>query len=181
MPLKVEILPYDSLWPQLFSAQAIALRQALGDTALRIDHIGSTSVPGLAAKPVTDIQISVRAFEPLEAFQHPLEGLGYVFRANNSERTKRYFREVPGTRETHIHVRRLGSWAQQFALLFRDYLRLHPDDANAYAALKRQLAEQYGEDRQGYTDAKDPFIWQLIYKADRWSQVIGWEPGPSDA
>jgi len=181
MPSKVEIHPYDSHWPQLFSTQATALRQALGETALRIDHIGSTSVPGLAAKPVIDIQISVRAFDPLEAFQHPLEGLGYVFRANNPERTKRYFREAPGTRETHIHVRCLGSWAEQFALLFRDYLRLHPDDANAYAALKRQLAEQYGEDRHGYTDAKDPFIWQVIYKADRWSQVIGWEPGPSDA
>ncbi len=178
---KVEIFTYDSGWPALFNSLGVEFREALGEVALRIDHIGSTSVEGLAAKPVIDIQISVTALQPTEPFRLPLEGLGFTFRANNPELTKRYFREAPGTRRTHIHVRRAGSWAEQFALLFRDYMRTHREDAELYAQLKRQLAKQYGYDRSGYTDAKDPFIWEVIYRADRWSQEIGWEPGPSDA
>ena len=113
---------------------AARLRAALGGAALRIDHIGSTAVPGLAAKPVLDVQISVAAFEPLAAFRAPLEGLGYVYRAANPERTKRYFREPPGGRRTHLHVRLRGHWSEQFALLFRDYLRAHPAAAARYAA-----------------------------------------------
>ena len=180
MPDPIVIVPYDPQWPELFQQAGTALRAALGNTARRIDHIGSTAIPGLDAKPVIDIQISVAAFEPLDAYRLPLESLGYVFRADNPERTKRYFREAPGQRRTHIHVRRLGSWAEQFALLFRDYLRGHPTEAQQYAALKYQLAERYRNHRQGYTDAKDPFIWEVMYKADRWSQESGWEPGPTD-
>jgi len=100
---KVIIVPYDPQWPQLFSQLGTALRTALGETARRIDHIGSTAIPGLDAKPILDIQISVTAFDPLEAYRLPLEGLGYTFRAENPERTKRYFREAPGQRRTHIH------------------------------------------------------------------------------
>jgi GrpB-like predicted nucleotidyltransferase (UPF0157 family) len=157
------------------------MRRALGDVACRIDHIGSTSVPGLDAKPIIDIQISVSSFEPLTAYRNPLESLGYAFRSENAERTKRYFRESPGTPRTHIHVRQAGSWAEQFALLFRDYLRAHPEAAREYAALKHRLAAQFTEDRHGYTDAKTPFTWALMQNADRWSQKTGWHPGPSDA
>jgi GrpB-like predicted nucleotidyltransferase (UPF0157 family) len=104
---------------------------------------------------------------------HPLERLGYVLRADNAERTKRYFREAPGTPRRHIHVRRAGSWAEQFALLFRDYLRTHAEETRRYASLKYQLAVKYREDRHGYTDAKAPFIWEIMMKADRWSQDVG--------
>jgi GrpB-like predicted nucleotidyltransferase (UPF0157 family) len=90
------------------------LRAALGEVALRIDHIGSTAVAGLAAKPVIDVQVSVAAFEPVEAFKDPLERLSYVYRADNPERTKRYFREAPGSRRTHIHVRRAGAFPGSF-------------------------------------------------------------------
>jgi len=147
---------------------------------LRIDHIGSTSIAGLAAKPIIDIQISVADFEPLDLYRLPLEKLGYVFRATNPELTKRYFREQPGTRRTHIHVRRLGNWAEQFALLFRDYLRSHDQDAQTYARLKYDLAEQYQDDRQGYTESKSPPIWEIMRKADRWSQETGWKAGLTD-
>jgi len=177
---RVVIVPYDPAWPAIFAKLGSSLRDALGGTALRIDHIGSTSVPGLASKPIIDIQISVVSFEPLDAFRLPLEDLGFVFRADNPELTKRYFRERPGDRRTHIHVRRAGSWAEQFALLFRDYLRAHGEDALRYAELKHRLAEQYGEDRHGYTEAKAPFLWEIMVTADRWSQDIGWEPGPPD-
>jgi GrpB-like predicted nucleotidyltransferase (UPF0157 family) len=181
MSYVVEITPYDPIWPSRFEQLGSELRIAVGTTALRIDHIGSTAVPGLAAKPIIDIQISVAAFEPLDAYRLPLERLGYVFRADNTERTKRYFREAPRTPRRHIHVRREGSWSEQFALLFRDYLRTHAEEARLYESLKYQLASRYKEDRRGYTDAKAPFIWEIMAKADRWSQEVGWEPGPSDA
>src|SRR4051812_21697689 len=114
MSYTVVVVPYDHHWPALFAQLGTTLRNELGETALRIDHIGSTSVPGLDAKPIIDMQISVAAFEPLAAYRLPLERLGYLFRADNPEQTKRYFREAPGQRRTHIHVRRAGSWAEQF-------------------------------------------------------------------
>jgi GrpB-like predicted nucleotidyltransferase (UPF0157 family) len=181
MAERVFISPYDAEWPEIFSKLGAALRNALGAAALRIDHIGSTSIPGLAAKPIIDVQISVARLEPVAPYRSPLESLGYVFRSDNPERTKRYFREKPGERRTHIHVRRAGSWAEQFALLFRDYMRTHREDAERYADLKYRLAEQYGDDRHGYTEAKAAFTWEVMVKADKWSQNTGWEPGPSEA
>jgi GrpB-like predicted nucleotidyltransferase (UPF0157 family) len=175
------IVDYDVRWPALFAERAAAMRERLGDVALRIDHIGSTAVPGLAAKPIIDVQISVASFEPLDAFRAPLEGLGYVFRADNRERTKRYFREAPGTRRTHVHVRRAGSFSEQLALLFRDFMRAHPDWAQRYAALKIELAERHADDRAAYTDAKRPFTWEALAAADEWAQRVGWAPGPPDA
>lgn len=177
------IVPYDPAWPQQFQQLAQLLRTALGSVALRIDHIGSTSIPQLAAKPVIDVQISVADFEPLDAYRQPLEHLGYIFRADNPERTKRYFRESPGQRRVHIHVRRAGSFSEQFPLLFRAYMRTHPEAASEYARLKIELAQRYNrvEDRHTYTDAKDPFIWQVVAQADKWAQQTGWIPDPSDA
>lgn len=140
----------------------------------------SAAIPGLAAKPVIDIQISVASCDPLDAFRLPLECLGYLWRADNDDRTKRYFRERPGTARTHIHVRKWGSWSEQFALLFRDYLRVHPETAERYAELKRGLAECYRDDRHAYTEAKTPFIWATMLEASEWSQRVGWEPGQSD-
>lgn len=179
----VWIAPYDATWPEQFQQLAQRLRNALGPVAFRIDHIGSTSVPGLAAKPVIDIQISVADFEPLDAYRLPLESLRYIFRADNPERTKRYFREAPGHPRVHIHVRRAGSFSEQFALLFRDYVRTHPDVASQYAQLKIELAQRYSqvEDRAAYTEAKSPFIWKVIAQADDWAQQTGWMPGSSDA
>jgi GrpB-like predicted nucleotidyltransferase (UPF0157 family) len=164
-----------------FSALGEILRQALGDIALRIDHIGSTAVPGLDAKPIIDIQISVASFELLAAFRLPLERAGFVYRADNPDKSKRYFREAPGTPRTHIHVRRAGSWSEQFALLFRDYLRTHPDEARQYAELKYRLAACYLDDRTRYVEEKTPCIWAIMRKANDWMQLVGWIPGPTDA
>lgn len=178
---EVEIVAYDPAWSARFASLGRALRAELGEVACRIDHIGSTSVPGLAAKPIVDLQVSVGSFEPLDAFRQPLERLGWVYRASNTERTKRYFREPPGQPRTHLHIRRAGSFSEQWALLFRDYLRAHREAAAEYEAVKRRLAAEFRHDRHGYTDAKVPFLWQLIHRADDWAQAEGWEPGPSDA
>lgn len=181
MPDPVEIVEYDRGWAVAFAVLGAAFRDALGAAAVRIDHIGSTAVPGLAAKPVIDVQVSVRSLEPVDPFRDPLERLGFVYRADNPERTKRYFREPPGQRRTHVHVRQLGSFSQQVPLLFRDYLRSHPSAAAEYADTKRRTADLFRHDRQGYVEAKDAFVWKLIRDADAWAQRSGWAAGPSDA
>ena len=177
----IVIVPYAPIWPTRFRELGVQLRQALGSVALCIDHIGSTAIPGLAAKPIIDIQVSVASLGSLDAFRLPLESLGYVWRDDNPDLTKRYFRESPDTPRTHVHVRKHGSWSEQYALLFRDYVRAHPDVAMKYAALKWQLAKQYRDDRHGYTEAKGPFIWATMSEASEWSQAVGWESGSSDA
>ena len=177
----IVIVPYDPRWPERFRKLGTALREALGEMALRIDHVGSTAVPGLAAKPIIDVQISVAALEPLHTYRIPLEKAGFVFCAGNPDLSKRYFREPPGDRRTHIHVRCRGSWSEQGALLFRDYLRVHEDDARAYAVLKYRLAEEYRDDRATYTEGKASFIWEIMVRAHSWQQQVGWQPGPSDA
>lgn len=177
----IVVVPYDPGWPPLFRQLGDRLRAALGGVALRIDHIGSTAIAGMSAKPIVDVQVSVAALEPMEPYRTPLEALGFRWRADNEDRTKRYFREPPGSPRTHLHVRRAGSWSEQFALLFRDYLRAHADDAAAYAELKHRLAAQHRDQREAYVEAKRPFIWQVMERATEWSQATGWEPGPSDA
>jgi GrpB-like predicted nucleotidyltransferase (UPF0157 family) len=181
MSSPVEIVNYNHGWVEIFVDLGAALRDALGDVAVRIDHIGSKAVPGLAAKPVIDIQVSVRSLQTLDAFRAPSESLGYIYRADNPERTKRYFREPPGHRRTHVHVRQLGSFSEQFPLLFRDYLRSHAPAVAEYAEVKRQCAARFRHDRHGYVEAKDSFVWEVIRRADSWAQHSGWTPGPSDA
>lgn len=178
----ITVEEYSPDWPHMFRNLASRIRSAIGPAATRIDHIGSTSIPGLAAKPIIDIQISVASFDPMEPYRLPLESLGFEYRVANPELTKRYFKEPHGVEEhTHIHVRRAGSFSEQFPLLFRDYMRCHAAAASEYARLKLQLAGQYRDDRHGYTEAKDAFIWDIMRRADKWAQDTGWQPGLSDA
>lgn len=178
---EIIIQEYSKEWPLLFENTAKEIRKSLGNVAVRIDHIGSTSILNLAAKPIIDIQISVNSLEPLELFKLPLEELGYEYRKNNPEKTKRYFKEKPGNKRTHIHVRKLGSWHEQFPLLFRDYLRTHSFDTKLYEKEKFRLAEIYRNNRVAYVEGKNKIFWEIIFRADRWAGKIGWEPNQSDA
>jgi GrpB-like predicted nucleotidyltransferase (UPF0157 family) len=180
-PSPIQIYDWSPRWAEDFRAKAAAIRGALGPQALRIDHIGSTAVPGLAAKPIIDIQVSVADFDRMEALAGPMAAIGYDWRPANPDLTKRYFRERPGGERTHVHIRRLGSWSEQWPLLFRDYMRAHPEEHVPYAALKRGLAEQYAFDRVGYSAAKGDHLWAAIRRADLWARDTGWAPGPSDA
>ena len=176
-----QVVEYDPDWVAEFREIGAGLRAELRDLAVRIDHIGSTAVVGLAAKPIIDVQVSVRSLEPVEAYRSSMERCGLVWRSDNPELTKRFFREVPGRRRIHVHVRRAGSFSEQFALLFRDYLRTHPTRAAEYAVAKQGVAHLLLTDRQAYVDAKAPFIWATIQLADDWAQTVGWLPGESDA
>jgi len=179
-PDPLQVVRYDEEWPRLFEALGGRIRSALGDAAVRIDHIGSTAVVGLDAKPIIDVQISVPALDPIDTFRPGLESCGFVWRSDNPDLTKRYFREQPGQRRIHLHVRRSGSFSEQLALMFRDYLRVHPERRAAYAALKHSLAHLLPTDRTAYVDGKGPFIWDTVRLADQWAQDTGWEPGASD-
>ena len=115
------------------------------------------------------------------SYREPIESLGFIWREHSPELTKRYLRETPGARRTHIHVRKHGSWHEQYALLFRDYMREHGDAAARYETVKRELAARYRNERTRYTDAKADVFREIMTLADRWAAAIGWEPGPTDA
>ncbi|MGR6465469.1 GrpB family protein [Rhizobium sp. PAMB 3182] len=164
-----------------FLKHAKFIRAELGATAVRIDHIGSTSVAGLAGKPIVDIQISVVDLAIDYDLIAGLTALGYHYRSSNKDLTKRYFRERENERRLHIHVRELGSFHEQCSLLFRDFMRMHPEDHVAYVALKRDLAQSAGANRALYVDGKNQHVWACIRKASEWAQRTGWHVGPSDS
>ncbi|OMF12063.1 hypothetical protein BK131_18815 [Paenibacillus amylolyticus] len=175
------IAKYDPAWPVLFLETSSKLREALGEKAVRIDHVGSTSIAGIDAKPIIDIQISVSQYENLLDYKREIETVGFVFRAENPDKSKRYFREEPGSRRIHIHVRQAGSFSEQMTLLFRDYLREHPEDCLKYAEEKHRLMSLYKDQRPKYVEGKGPMVWSILQRAHRWSQDIGWQPAKSDA
>ncbi len=176
----IVVVEYDPVWPEEFRRLAAALRSALGPTAVRIDHVGSTSVPGLAAKPVIDIQVSVRDLHPEGAYAQPLERLGYRLQPDNPDRSKRFFDGPLEGPATHLHVRTAGGFDEQLNLLFRDYLRSHPEPAHEYARAKRELAARFRDDRPGYVRAKEPIVWALLRAAHDWAQSTGWRAGATD-
>lgn len=174
------ISEYDPEWRQLFRIIGSKLRDELGDSAVRIDHVGSTSIAGLDAKPIIDIQVSVLNVDDVSGYRTRIEQAGFVMQEDNPDTTKRYFRERPGARRTHLHVRQAGSFSEQLTLLFRDYLRAHPEDCIRYAREKHRLMELFKHDRLKYVEGKGPIIWDIIRKAHSWSQETGWSPGESD-
>ena len=187
----VEIVAYRAEWPAEFREIAAGLRAALADRALRIDHIGSTSAPGLPAKDIIDIQITVAALG--EEVTAALVRIGYDpddrLRRDHrppgttgpeSDWEKWYFREPAEQRLANVHVRVAGRPNQRYPLLFRDYLRAHPATAAAYAELKRRLAARLADPRT-YPDVKDPAVDLIYLAAEDWAAATGWQPGPSDA
>jgi GrpB-like predicted nucleotidyltransferase (UPF0157 family) len=186
----VTIVPYKPSWPGEFQELADLLRGSLGELALRIDHIGSTAVPGLAAKDRIDIQVTVASLAP--SVKKALNNLGYQrlehlrdhppfgIEANEGDWNKWVFKPPPGQRPTNLHVRVAGRPNQRYALLFRDYLRTHPASAEAYAELKRRLADNLA-DPDTYPDVKDPAVDLIYFAAEDWTAATSWQPGPSDA
>lgn len=171
----IEIADHDPTWAALFQEIAGVLREQLGETALRIEHIGSTSVPGLGAKPVVDVMVVVPDPEDEESFVDGIEAAGVALRSR--DRGHRYFRPPPGRpRDRQIHVCGPGTdWERQH-LLFRDYLLAHPDVAARYEATKRRLADEYRNDRIAYNEAKTGFILDALDDARSWALRTGWSP-----
>jgi GrpB-like predicted nucleotidyltransferase (UPF0157 family) len=184
--LSVELVAHRPEWAEEFARLAAELRAALGPLALRIDHIGSTSVPGLAAKDVVDLQVIVERLEPVDPIVRAFDRAGYELGAYgedhvpagwagaNSEWVKLFF--LPGSgRRVHVHVRAAGSPNERYALLFRDYLRAHDDARDRWALVKAEIAAATAT-RDEYAVQKDPLTDDLMVDAEAWAAASGWKP-----
>jgi GrpB-like predicted nucleotidyltransferase (UPF0157 family) len=166
----IKIVAYDPEWPLLFEAEAGRLRAALGAIALRIDHNGSTSIPGLRAKPVIDIQISVATLVPLKAYGDPLEAIGYHHVPHPDDAFCPFFHRPAAWPHTHhIHVVERRGLEERRTLAFRDFLCEHQHAAREYERLKLELARQLTgadhESREQYARAKSAFIERITIQA----------------
>ena len=162
-------MDYDVRWPMMFEAEADRIRNAVGPAPeFTLQHFGSTAIPGLVAKPIIDIMVICDHRDRWPPLREPLEGLGYVYWAENPRCDRMFFvKGMPplGERRTHhVHVR--TSSDARSAILFRDYLRSHPDEARRYAALKHRLAAQHATDRDAYSEAKQRYVEDVVAKAN---------------
>lgn len=159
----VEIVSYDAAWPLRFEEEARHLRVVLQPwLAGSIEHIGSTAVPGLPAKPVIDIMAAVESLDASRLAIDALADAAYCYASYRPHAEHWFCKPSPLFRTHHLHLVPVASrqWIQ--AIAFREYLRAHPESASEYAALKRDLAERYRTDREAYTVAKQPFIERVL-------------------
>ena len=162
----VQVVPYTSLWASLFQEESKRLTQALGSLALDIQHIGSTSIPGLASKPILDIGIAVAKEDDVSACVPLLESLAYNYRGDRGASEGHFFDQGTEQQLTHyLHMLLISNPAWQNYLRFRDYLIAHPATRDRYMQLKQQLAIQYPTDRAAYTAGKAQFIQQILTAA----------------
>ena len=181
----IVIHSYNPAWAQEFEAMRAALQDTLGPRALRIDHIGSTSVPGLGAKDVIDIQVTVHELN--QKLVQKMVNAGYQHLGNithdhvplGAEEDPRlleklFFNQSQDQRRANIHMRIAGNPNQRYPLLFRDYLRAHPNSARSIELIKREIAKRHADDIEAYYDIKDP-VYDLIWEAAlEWAQHTNW-------
>ncbi len=155
----IRIAPYDPAWPQAFASERAALVEAIGSWAVGgIHHVGSTAVPGLAAKPIVDILVGVEDPESARACFEPLAGLEYLYAPYLGEEMHWFCKPRPDRRTHHLHLAPVTGRRYADELAFRDRLRADAGTADRYANLKRDLADRFPEDREAYTEAKTDFI-----------------------
>jgi GrpB-like predicted nucleotidyltransferase (UPF0157 family) len=163
---------YDPAWPCTYERWRQRIGAALGRTAIRIEHVGSTSVPGLTAKPIVDIQVSVADLSRESLYVAPLQAAGLVLRSRDE--LHRYFRPPASQpREVHVHVCAAGGRWERDRLLYRDYLRAHPAACRRYAGAKQAAARRWSDDGWAYTDAKTVVILGILEQAEHWAAATG--------
>ncbi len=161
---EVFVVDYDPTWPERYEAERARIAEALRHIGVAIEHVGSTAVPGLAAKPISDIMVGVRELADGERCIEPLEAVGYEYRGEAGIPGRLFFRKGD-PRSHHLHLVKQRSEFWERHILFRDLLRKRPDIAAQYAALKRELAVKYRTERHQYTEAKTPFIEAALTQA----------------
>jgi GrpB-like predicted nucleotidyltransferase (UPF0157 family) len=172
----LEVVEYDRTWTGKFAAYRADLAAALGPVALRIEHVGSTAVPGLVAKNVVDIMVVVPDEADSRSYRAAIESTGLALAHRDAEQAWSFFRPPAPPRNRHIHVTSRGSQMEREQLLFVDYLRDHPVVAASYGALKQRLAARHADDRVGYRDEKTVFVTDVLRRADEWAEEVGWDP-----
>jgi GrpB-like predicted nucleotidyltransferase (UPF0157 family)/chloramphenicol 3-O-phosphotransferase len=162
----VVVVDYDEAWPVLFEELARPVREALADLGAEIEHVGSTAVPGLAAKPIVDIDVVVPSTEDVPAAIERLRSLGYLYQGDKGIPGREAFRWPSGVTPHHLYVVVAGGEPLLAHLALRDHLRANPEVAAEYAALKQRLAQRFGDDRLGYTEAKSEFVAGVLRRAE---------------
>ncbi|MCY9375388.1 GNAT family N-acetyltransferase [Bacillus sp. T17B1] len=167
---KVEVVLYNEKWSECFEEEKEWLKLALGPEIIAVHHIGSTSIPNMAAKPIIDILIEVRSIEAVSQYDLQMKAIGYTPKGENGIPGRRYFQKGGNKRTHHVHMYEKGNPAIERHLLFRDYLRAHPQKAEEYAVLKKQLAAQYPDCINQYIQGKDDWIKTAEEHAKRWNE-----------
>jgi GrpB-like predicted nucleotidyltransferase (UPF0157 family) len=165
MSSRIIIENYDPHWPHCFETLRSRIAATLGDLAAAIEHIGSTAVPGLAAKPIIDIDVLLDSSASLPLVISRLASLGYEHRGNLGIPDREAFRTPPGDVPHHLYVCPPDSQEYRRHIAFRDHLRTHLADASAYAVLKRNLASTLGDRREDYNEAKSEFVANIVRRA----------------
>jgi GrpB-like predicted nucleotidyltransferase (UPF0157 family) len=182
----IRIVPHRSSWSAEFQEISVVLRAGIGELAMRVDHIGSTSVPHLCAKDVIDLQVIVARLDGgvaerlrhLGFVQHPEIAADHVppgYAGPEGDWAKLFFEQPNGQRRINVHIRQSGRPNQRYALLFRDYLVAHPTAAAAYGELKQRLAASL-DNEDAYADVKDPAVDLIYFAAEEWASHFRWQP-----
>ncbi len=166
---KIEIVEYDKNWPELFQKESDLIIEIFKDEIVKIYHIGSTSVPGLKAKPIIDMMPVVKDIENIDKYNEKMKNLGYEARGEYGIKGRRFFLKGGDDRTHHVHMFQYDNTeAIQRHLAVRDYLRSHKEAVEDYAKIKKEAAEKYPHDINGYCDYKDKFVKDLEKKALEW-------------
>jgi GrpB-like predicted nucleotidyltransferase (UPF0157 family) len=159
-----DLADYDPGWPSLFESESELITEVLGDDVVDIQHIGSTSIPGLRAKPIIDLLVAVESFAPIETYARLLEPIDYHHHPHPEEDERIFFwKGVPRTH--HLHIVEYATWEHQRHIIFRDYLRAHPEMAQWYEQVKRELWIAFKGNRPAYTKGKTAFIKTIMARA----------------
>lgn len=167
----IVVVDYDPEWSRIYEEERTRIIDLIGNCLEEIQHVGSTSIPGLAAKPIIDILAIIPEISIVEHCVKPLERLDYAYFGENGIPDRHYFRKPSDIRfhqhTHHIHMMERGHEQVHKMLMFRDYLRRQPEAVQAYQDLKRELATKYRGDRVAYTDAKEPFVQSILRLAEK--------------
>ncbi|MBD2022086.1 GrpB family protein [Leptolyngbya sp. FACHB-36] len=167
---QVEVVPPNPQWRREFEHESQRVAEALGENVVAVHHIGSTAIPTIYAKPIVDMLVEVKDIAAVDVRNAAIATLGYEAVGEFGIPGRRYFRKhnAAGVRTHHIHAFETGSPQVDRHLAFRDYMIAHPDDAQAYSTLKRELAKQYPSNIEAYMDGKDEFIKEMDRRATEW-------------
>ncbi|MGV3488204.1 MAG: GrpB family protein [Tuberibacillus sp.] len=170
---RVEVISYTKDWVNAFNEESEEIKAIFGALILEFHHIGSTTVPGMAAKPIIDMMPVVSDIEQVDRFNDEMIKLGYVPMGENGIPGRRYFQKGGDQRTHHVHIYEKGNAEIERHLAFRDYMMAHPEEAKKYSELKLTLAKQFPTDIESYINGKDAFIKDIDDKAAIWRKNNG--------
>ena len=167
----VKLVEYNPKWHLNFEKEAKKLRKVLGRDCVDVQHVGSTAIPGILAKPIVDIALIVPSLKKVRLYQEKLKDIGYELKKNDTRKERLFFTKGPESKRTHyLHIGEIGSGYAEDMILFRDYLHNHRNEAKKYLALKEMLAEKYRNTREIYTAKKSKLIEEVIKKAKKFGR-----------